>query len=214
VVKNAFTLIELIFAIVIIAIAVISLPTMNQATMKGIEGNMVQEVVFAASTELNQVITAHWDDNSLEPAAPNSPARVIDIFAGAGRCETNSSLSTYRQMAGHIDQPLHRRCLDSNTTGLAAGAVLLVDDLDDRMVTGQTLSNAGTGEDGYKLNFTTDINVTNTNVIFGTDQVNANPNMKRITVTIKDTAATPKIITSLVTYSANIGEIDYYKRSY
>ena len=213
-VRNAFTIIELIFAIVIIGIAIISLPTMNQATMAGIEGNMVQEAIFVASTELNQVVSANWDDNSLEPGTLNSTARVIDVVTLTGRCEANASLATYRQRPGHINQPLHRRCLDNLGTGLAAGAVAGVEDLNDMASTNQDLNRSATHAKGYKLDFTTSVAVTNVNVIFGPDKINANPNMKKITVTVQDKAAAPKLITSLVTYSANIGEVDYYKRSY
>jgi hypothetical protein len=205
-------MIELIFAIVVIGIAVMTLPTMNQATTSGIEGNLVQEAVFAASTELNQAVTANWDDNSLEPGTPDSLARVIELINGS--CDNNTSSATYRQMLGHVNQPYHRRCLDSNSTGLATVEVANVTSLDNMTKTNDSLANATTDKTGYKLAFTTTVAVTNSNVIFGTDQANANPNMKKITVTIKDTESIPNIITELVTYSANIGEIDYYKRSY
>ncbi len=47
--KKAFTLIELIFAIVIIAIAVVSLPTMVQVTSSGVAKNLeTQEAIFKA----------------------------------------------------------------------------------------------------------------------------------------------------------------------
>ena len=206
-VRYAFTMIELIFAIVVIGIAVMSLPTMNQATSSGIEGNLVQEAVFAASTELNQAVSANWDDNSLEPGAPNSLARVIELTAGS--CDNNPSSPTFRQMAGHINQPLHRRCLDSNATSLATADVADVTALNDMNKTNATLDNATTDETGYKLNFTTTVAIANNAIFDGA----ANPNMKKITVTIKD-ATTSAVITELVTYSANIGEVDYYKRTY
>lgn len=47
--KNAFTMIELIFAIIVIAISVVSLPTMIQATSSGVEKNLeAQEAIFKA----------------------------------------------------------------------------------------------------------------------------------------------------------------------
>lgn len=47
--KNGFTFIELIFAIVVIAISVISLPTIIQATSSGVAKNLeVQEAIFKA----------------------------------------------------------------------------------------------------------------------------------------------------------------------
>ena len=213
-VRYAFTLIELIFAIVIIGIAVITLPTMNQATTKGIEGNLVQEAIFAASTELNQAVTANWDDNSLEPGFPNSQARVIQINTGIGDCDNNTSSPTYRRMAGHINQPLHRRCLDSNTTTLSLVNIDTVNSLNDMKTSNTKLENATTNATGYKLDFTTTVSITNINVFFGMNKLNANPNMKQVTVEVSDTSTPPKLITKLFTYSANIGEVDYYKRNF
>ena len=47
--RQAFTLIELIFAIVIIAISVVSLPTMIQATSSGVASNLeTQEAILKA----------------------------------------------------------------------------------------------------------------------------------------------------------------------
>ena len=44
--RFGFTMIELIFAIVIIAISVMSLPMMTQVTNKGLEESLVQEAIF------------------------------------------------------------------------------------------------------------------------------------------------------------------------
>ena len=207
-VRKAFTLIELIFAIVIIGISVMSLPTMNQAASSGIEGNLVQEAIFAASTELNQAVSANWDEASLEPGALNSLAKVIDD----GTCQNDALLPTYRQKPGHVNQPLHRRCLDSNATSVSNSTTNAdVDALEDMQKSDASLSNATSDQAGYKSAFTTTIEVTNSGVVFGTSSV-ANPNMKRIKATIKD--ANSNVITTLTTYSANVGEIDYYKRNY
>lgn len=207
-VRTAFTLIELIFAIVVIGITVISLPMMGQVINKGIEGNMVQEAIFIASTELNQAVTAKWDENSLQDGGSNSLARVIDN----GNCDNNELSTTYRQKIGHINQPFHRRCLDLNTTTISnASSNNNIDALDDMEKTDVNLTNSGVGQAGYKQLYTTTVNVTNAGVIFGEDQANANSDIKKITVTVSDNDG---IITSLITYSANIGEVDYYKRSY
>jgi len=203
VVRLAFTMIELIFAIVIIGITVISLPMMSQVTAKGMEANLVQEAIFAASTELNQAVTMHWDENSMEDG-DDTLARVIDT----GDCD-----DTTRLRLGHITQPLHRRCLDSNLTAIAnTKTIATVDALNDsEHASSNIFTSAITDQTGYKQNYNSELNITS-GVIFGTDQVNANQNIKRVTVTIRDTNGTT--ITVLSTYSANIGEVDYYKRSY
>ena len=208
-VRNGFTLIELIFAIVVIGISIISLPMMNQVTTKGIEGNLVQEIIFVASTELNQAVTATWDVRSVEDGGFNSLARVIDD--GSGNCEDNSSLSNYRQMDGHINQPLHRRCLDSNSsTGLNSQDGVNIFSLNDMNKTDESLRNADETASGYKSAFTTTISI-GINETFGSYTV-ANPNIKKITVIVKDSDGVD--ITRLSTYCFNIGEVGYHKRSY
>jgi len=207
--RAAFTLIELIFAIVIIAISVISLPMMSQTVAKGIDANIVQEAIFAAATELNEAVTAHWDENSIEASMPDSSARVIETVINM--CENDANLSTFRQMRGHINQPLHRRCLDANTTvttpsNASVTAVVSLDDMEhgDRNIT------IGTpGSEGYKETYQSNVSV-DINATFG-PAVNSQ-NIKSIVSTVKDEDGTT--IAVLRTYSANIGEVDYYKRNY
>ncbi|MBN2815711.1 MAG: hypothetical protein JXQ67_03460 [Campylobacterales bacterium] len=203
--RAAFTFIELIFAIVIIAITVISLPTLSNTTSEGIERNLVQEAVFAAATELNQAVTANWDERSLEDGGIASLARVIDD----GSCENNSTNFRYRLKNGHIAEPYHRRCLDSNTsTGLGA-TTSAINALEDFAGT-QTLVNTGASQSGYKYSYSTLITVS-TSASFGV-LVN-NINIKRIDANITDTT-TAQLLVSLRTYSCNVGEVDYYKRTY
>jgi len=198
--RSAFTLIELIFAIVVISITVVSLPVMNRVLTKGMESNLVQEAIFAAATELNQATTAHWDDNSIEAGQPYSLARVIDID---GNCNSD------RQMPGHINQPLHRRCLDSSTVGAAnANSDANVTSLDDMAGTEPVfISNTADKQSGYKTDYNATVTVTPSPTFDGV----ARANMKKISVAIKNGTAT---ITTLTTYSANIGEVDYYKKEY
>ena len=202
-VRSAFTLIELIFAIVIIAISVISLPMMSQTVAKGIDANLIQEAVFGAATRLNEAVVANWDGNSLEPGATgatDSFARVIDD----GSCLNTAQ--AYRQMPGHINQPLHRRCLDNNGT-TPVGVVAGVTSLDSSAGASSIFLSSNTA-DGYKDNYTSTVVVTR-GVNFGL--ILNNQNIKSIVSTISNTSGT---IAVLRTYSANIGEVDYYKRTY
>ena len=203
--RSAFTLIEIIFAIVIMSIAVLSLPMMNQITEKGIESSIVQEAIFAAATELNEVVTGHWDENSIEPTAPNSYARVIDM----GMCDDNTSSANFRLMPGHINEPLHRRCLDSNTTGIAGTHTTAVEAIEDKAHGYRLIFlNPTPDKEGYKDKYKSQVKIKN-KAKFGGSK---NKNIKRIRVTIRNSEN--HVITSLKTYVANIGETDYYKRTY
>lgn len=204
--RAAFTLIELVFAIVVIAIAVVSLPVMNSVISSGVNANVVQEAIFASSTEINEVTTAHWDDNSLEVNATNSFARVIDE---EGNCD-----DTTRRMPGHVMQTLHRRCLDSNTTTPAdANVTDEVTSLDDFEHNSQNIFTDTTTDDtGYKRQYESTLTISRPATFDGV----SNNDIKLITISIDDVTdpANPVPITTLKTYSANIGEIDYYKMEY
>ena len=208
-VRFAFTMIELIFAIVIIGISVISLPMMTQTTSKGVEQNLVQEAIFAASAELNQVLSYYWDENSLQSA--NLLSKVV--WSSPTDCDNNTKLRP-----GHINQTLHRRCVDNNTSGpstilgLEVEDAGVADDIDDtNSTTHDIFINYTSSSDGhgYKESYKSTINVTYAD--FGTVSA-ADKNIKKVQINITD--SNNNTITSLKTYSANIGEIDYYKRSY
>lgn len=196
--RFAFTMIELIFAIVVMSIAVISLPVMTRVTSEGIENNIVQEAIFAASAELMSVTSYYWDGNSLQDNATSHLTRVIDI--------SNDCNATTNLRPGHIEQPFHRRCLDNNAIGaLDSGLGLGVDSFDSRVINDNPIfidtSTAGVASSdrtGYKNMYTSSI------------AVNRIGNVKVITAEIKNSAGV--VITRLRTQSANIGEIDYYKR--
>ncbi len=171
---------------------------MTQATSKAIDSNLIQEAIFVASAELNSAVSAHWDENSLEDNE-NSLSRVIDD----GKCTNN-------RKEGHIDQPLHRRCLQNSSTNISnAKTNDNVFALDDMEKNSENLSDENSGSaHGYKQEYTTTISVTNDNVSFGT--LADNTNLKKIIVEIK---VDDETVTKLHAYSANIGEVDYYKRS-
>jgi prepilin-type N-terminal cleavage/methylation domain-containing protein len=201
--RSGFTLIELIFAIVIIAITVLSLPMMNQIISKGVDSNIKQEAIFAAATELNEATTAHWDENSLESDSSSLFARVIDID---GNCDNNTSSPRYRLMPGHIEQLKHRRCLNDSTTNPATAVEALEDKAHDYQL---IFLNPTPSAEGSKDEYYSQMTVVEDNVNFGGA---SDKNIKKITVTITDSQK--KVISSLKTYSANIGEVDFHKRTY
>ncbi|WP_295022929.1 prepilin-type N-terminal cleavage/methylation domain-containing protein [Sulfurimonas sp.] len=195
--RYAFTMIELIFAIIIISIAVISLPTITDATSKGLESNIVQEAIFAGSAELNGATSSYWDKRSMEDKNVSNLSRVIDIN---GDCDNNSVGERYRLKPGHINQPFHRRCLDSDTATVAN-----VSD-----VTDQNLNNAVHGSEDIFTDTTTN-SVGYKNTYQSTVAVAQVGNVKTITTTIANGGTN---IVILKTQSANVGEVDYFKRRF
>ncbi len=195
-VRSAFSMIELIFAVVIIGIAVLSLPMMSQVTSEGIKKNLVQEAIFAASTELNQIMSYYWDERSIEDGA-TLLSRVVD--------SNNDCNDISKLRVGHI----HRRCVNSNSNTLPPlgpdGGDL--DDIDDVNSASKAVFTGVASAHSYKQNYTSVASVTRST--FGTATTN---DIKKITVTIYDEDGNP--VTALSSYVANIGEVDYHKRTY
>ena len=197
--RFAFTMIELIFAIVIISIAVVSLPMMIQITSRGIESSLVQEAIFAASAELTGATSYYWDKNSMYDSNLSKYSRVIDINDD---CDSNASNQRYRLRVGHIAQPYHRRCLEDSAIDPADTSDAIFPNLNNAVTTGylDIFDNTNPEAAGYKNTYTRNVDVVRTGYT------------KKITVTVKNSSG--NIITSLNTYSANIGEVDYYKRRF
>jgi prepilin-type N-terminal cleavage/methylation domain-containing protein len=196
--RLAFTMIELIFAIVIIAIAVMSLPMMTQVTSKGIESNIVQEAIFAASAELMGASSGYWDLNSMQDNNVSHLSRVIDVD---GDCDNNASNSRFRLRPGHIEQPLHRRCVFSVSGDVNNTSSNLFPNLNNAVHGSQDIFiDTTTDPSGYKETYKSIVSV------------DTNNSIKTITVSVTHANGDP--ITTLRMQSANVGEIDYFKRMF
>jgi hypothetical protein len=218
-------MIELIFAIIVISIVVISMPMMMKVNEDAVEGNIVQEALFASSAKMMQVLSYPWDENSTDNTGVYG--KVIDIPGGTAaykRSDANGTLdvnSSYR--VGHILQDNHRRFHDytspyANTIGALATNVATPTALNNTGQTNIPFDNPLPSATGYKNDYTMDVDVSYISdtvaspFIFASSGNNTPTNMKLITVTIKDKNGNP--LTLLRSYSANIGEFDFAKRRF
>ncbi len=206
--KSAFTLIELIFAIVIIAISVMSLPMMTQATSKGIEANIVQEVIFATGAILNESTTYYWDTSSMEDTnSSGGYSRVINTTVG-GIDECLGGGAPYRRV-GHIN----RQCLDDNTTiqdsiGDSDSIEQAETDYSNDLILRGNAA-AATYKDSYSATATVNSCKDGGCVQFG--QENNNTNLKEIEIQVTPTGSA-NVLVILRAYVANIGEVEPEKR--
>lgn len=198
--RLAFTMIELIFAIVIIGIAVTGLPFMTNITNRVIDSNLAQEAIFAGSAEIMGASSGYWDANSMQDNALSHISRVIDI---GGLCDNNVSATSYRLRPGHIEQPLHRRCLENNAIGVSNAADNTWPSVDNAAHGLQNMMSTGAIPDefGYKYNYNSRLDIAQVGDI------------KTIVVNVFE-AGTGVPLTGLTMYTANIGEIDYFKREF
>ena len=195
-VRKAFTMIELIFAIVVISIVVLAIPTLIQVSSKNVENSLAQEAIFTASAELMGASSVYWDENSLYDENVSILSRVIDI--------DNDCNSITHLRPGHINQPFHRRCLDENSSivGAANSSGGTIYDLDDLAHGSQSIFTSGADASGYKKDYNSTLDV----AVSASDS-----NVKIATVTIID-RDDGSIVTKLKMQVANIGEVEPYKK--
>lgn len=200
--KGAFTLIELIFAIVVIAISVMSLPMMIQTTSKGIESNIVQEAIFATGAILNESTTYYWDSHSMDDAltTSNGYSRVVNTGGCLGG-------GVPYQRVGHIN----RQCLDDNTTTPNAIGNSTSIEWAEHIYNNIKILTATAGTATYKDEYSATVavkscSVAGTCVQFGDGTSASNNNLKEIDIDITPTGSA-KVLVKLRAYVANIGEV-------
>jgi hypothetical protein len=228
-------MIELIFALVIMGVIFITLPVilLNEGT--NVERNLMQEAIFASATKISQILTYSWDENSAPDTVVLASANVVEVTS-VGLLDRNSS--DFR--VGHVPQALHRRMTPASAIrsataiGMETDDNLLPDDIDDFNDANPVDLTSLTGAAGYKkayrvtttVSYVDDYNFRNAtsyasgtiDFTFGTNPVvGTTTNLKMIEISTDQNnsdgwSAEPILV--LRSYSANIGETDFYKRTY
>ena len=228
--RAAFTLIELIFAIVIIAIVFLALPTISSSNNDSVESSMLQEAIFPLSARLSQILSYQWDHNSENNNTIGEYAKVVDGIDAAGTPYARLPVpgSIYRQ--GHIQQvdtEFHRSfhtndpTIARNVSGLGVDGANDIDDFDTGGSTVALYSRSGDIE-GYKKNYLVTISVNYHNDALAGFTFTATPsavttNMKMITISLDVPLADGTTDTGAVvlrSYAANIGEVPPFSRRY
>ena len=228
-VRHAFTMIELIFALVIMGIVFLTLPLILIQNAESVEDNLIQESIFLSASKMSQLLTFQWDDNSRDPAVILSASDALTVSA-AGDNELDRNASDFRR--GHFPEDKHRRMTPINNERNASAIGLegaVYDDIDDfdGIVNYDIIDTPSVG--GYKKKYRGDVNVTyvndNTNYAadpvtfaFTTADAGATTNIKMIetSITQDNTGAgdwDPNFVL-LRAYVTNIGETGYFKRRY
>ncbi|MBD3797360.1 MAG: prepilin-type N-terminal cleavage/methylation domain-containing protein [Campylobacterales bacterium] len=204
--RYAFTMIELIFAIVVIAVAVVSLSVMTQTTDKNIESNIVQEAIFASEAVINEAIGYYWDLNSLIDVNDSSFSRVINI-------DGNCNPLTF-QKPGQIN----RRCISNLAlTAQNSNASTRVIDSIPNVYNGSSMilhNDASTAYATYKNDYLATANVRQCSngggcIAFGQNSFDAD--LKEIDFAVSDSNG---IIVRIRAYMANIGEASVANRTF
>lgn len=216
--RRALSLIELIFAIVIMGIAVMSLPLVLSQVQQNNEFSLQQEAILAAKTKIGDILSYEWDENSYD--ATTQRAVVIKTTSDING-DLNCSTTTNGRV-GHIYSDYRRKCAPSTITASAIGADADdggnyddIDDFNNKTITLNTATeNAGTLDYVFRntLQLTTTINYAADNAAYTNQIMNnfalnyannaATSNIKAINV--KVSTGTQDI--TLHAFTCNIGE--------
>ena len=234
--RPAIAMIELIFAIVIMGIILMSAPMLISTAAKSGYVAIQQEAINEAASRVNMIMGYHWDENSADET-------VLDPILQTASPVTDLAESTYIDGNGtgrRIGTPLESyrsfvRPDGSRLTTTAAGTLGndgIENDVDDFIGTiGLTLAGLGTGINYIEKNVTivTDIayitDATDYNPAGNTINFDANftqtsattTSIKRISTTLTSDAASPDELDKTIilhAFSCNIGGYKLEERDF
>ncbi|MFC2074315.1 type II secretion system protein [Campylobacterota bacterium] len=204
--KNAFTLVELIFSIVIIAVVFTVVPKLMFVTTKTMEITIKEDGLFSGIALMGNIIRLPWDENTVL-----SEGKILhtDIVAPEKVCaqvvtDPLKDRLGYRR-GGFVGS---RNCLNSSAIatpkvsfGSAGSFYSDIDDYD-----GYSTSTTG-GRVSYNLDVDVNYADINLNTVTGSDE------LKEVNVSVSATGKT-NLCASFFYYSANLGHIQINKRAW
>jgi hypothetical protein len=208
-------MIELIFAIVVIAIALLSVPLMIETNNRALERSLAQEAVFLASSVLSVATTEAWDTMSIVDTGESDvyvASKILDVNdADSGssyaRATINGEISNIR--IGGLREDKHRQFFDYNSSKAASEQPKPVGDAD----FDPTIDDSVASIAGYKSAYGVSgrrVYVDDATDVFTTPAAGlAVSNLKMTEISISDDDGE---VAKLRAYTANIGEADYAKR--
>jgi type II secretory pathway pseudopilin PulG len=191
---KAFTLIELIFSIVIIGITFMTIPQIIAVSTNSISLTYESKGLYNAIAQMQLVLSRAWDQNS-----ETANYDVLETGTGVLTCTGPERNGFY------TDDGFHRKCDDTFTTATAIGMEdAFLDDIDDYDSDSESV---GVGQ-------TFDINTTVTYTRYQATHTVQNlvdtttiSNLKHVQVQVNDTEG---VIGRYHYYAGNIGSADLF----
>lgn len=219
--RHASSMIELVIAIVVMGIAVMTLPLLLSQTQNNNAYALQQEVILAARTKMGDMQTYKWDENSLDNGR-------IGVLITNGDIDLN--ITSNGRRIGHILGNKRRKFFadrNSSVTSINLGPDSGdLDDLDDFSVSNSDhlISTLQTTNLDYRFKLfdlittvtyvSDDANYSdqNLNFTFTDSNVSNSTNIKMLTLSVSgDEVPTPFKLRS---YSCNIGESELLRRTF
>lgn len=228
--RKAASMIELVVAIVVMGIAVMTLPLLLLKTQSNNAYTLQQEIILAARTKMGDMLTYRWDEHSLIN-------NKIFILLTEGDSELNAtSQSEYIRRIGNVKGDKRRRFspdLNSSTSVANLGPDPLgsnnLDDIDDFNDNNSTfepvpiLQSTSLDYHFTKFNLKTTVvyvsdsanyNASNLNFTFETNTSGTTTNIKMLELNVTDPDNTSVIPFIVRSYSCNIGESELLRRDF
>ena len=226
--KYAFTLIEVLIAIIVISIAISAVPFVMKQTQKSTDFSIAQESLLASTTKIYSIYSYRWDENSSDD--PENPYYVKVINTNGDNELSNNANSGFR--IGHIQQNGRNKFFTStehNATPVAnfgSGSEVdtIIDDIDDFNGKSYTITTTGGSSVDYKRDLNMNIRViyiddnatysdSNMTFNFSTNSISNTTNIKMIEINSTATIIDKSISFILRGFVSNLGESSLYYRS-
>jgi hypothetical protein len=155
--RPAIAMIELIFAIVVMGIVMLSAPTLISVSAKSTTVALQQEGINEAAARINMILTYEWDDNNIKHC--QGSASILGTTNGDDELNTRNAADANRRR-GVIANTSPANTHTFNCTGTEYNATAIkreagiFDDIDDfngtstlKVITGLGAGNSAIGED-------------------------------------------------------------------
>ncbi len=203
--KSAFTLIELILSMVIIAIAFTVLPKIMQLAAKVSVQNIREEAMYNAVAYIGLIKSTAWDEKNTEVDD------ILHVSAGDSSYVCNS-ITTYR--IGGFDGS--RNCRNNKNASAIGKDGNDLDDMDDFVtITAKNMTDSRNYDLNISVTYVTDI--AENSDIFSSIPKSGTTNTKEINVTVivnKKQAALGNSLVRMSFTAQNIGQLRINRRSW
>jgi len=205
--KKGFTLLELIFSMVIIAIAFSVLPKILMMATKVSTQSVREEAMFSAVALAGFIHATPWDEQNTQ---------VDDILhVSAGDSDYDCSSSSYLRVGGFVGSRNCKNNKNASSLGSDSNDGSAYDDVDDF---GDTTSSNLNDSRQYTLkvdiDYVDDINI-NDGSSFSTTTSSSSTNTKYIKIQVQPQTKAKELRSNVATfdfYSLNIGQLQVNKR--
>jgi len=223
-VRNAFGLIELLFAIIVMSVAMLAIPPILEQTTSNINEILKQEAIFQAYRTIYTIETYKWDEKttlegSTSTGVINIP-HILDTTNGDTELNRTNPASVVRQ--GNFNVFTRRTFFPSptyasTTLGLDAGETQK-DDIDDfngnidiiNKSTGNFVIDMRIRQNIYYISDNTNYSANNINININATPATASTNIKMIDINVTD--ASGGAILVMRGFTCNIGAAPLLKK--